>query len=209
MKKFLKELITKNPIFILCLGLCSSLAVTTTFENGYLMGLSVLIVLIFSNSIVSLIGKYINNKIRIPVFIGIIAVLVTILEMTIKAYIPALSNSLGFYIPLIIVNCIILGRALSYASKHKVKESIIDAFKMGLGYTLALSVLGLIREVLGSNSITLMDKTSELTGYVAKYNIFPDNSIIPNPLFLTAAGAFLTLGLLMGIINACKGDDTK
>lgn len=209
MKKFLKELITKNPIFSLCLGLCSSLAVTTTFENGYLMGLSVLLVLILSNTIISVIGKYINSKIRIPVFITIIAILVTILEMSIKKYIPALSNSLGLYIPLITVNCIILGRALSYASKHKIKESIVDAFKMGLGYTLTLSVLGLIREVLGSNTITLMDKTSSLTGYIAKYNIFPSNNIIPNQLFLTSAGAFLTLGLLMGIVNACKGDDTK
>ncbi|MFA5407757.1 MAG: electron transport complex subunit RsxE [Bacilli bacterium] len=209
MKKFIKSLIDENPLLVLCLGMCPALAVTTTFENGYLMGLSVLTVLVFSNFIISLISRFIDEQIRIPAYIMIIATFVTILDILMQNYMEPLSRTLGIYIPLIIVNCIVLGRALSYASKNKVGASIIDAFKMGIGYTLALSLIGLIRELLGNNTITIMDKISGLTGYISKYEIFPSNAIIPNPLFLTPAGAFLTLGLILGIINALRKDDNK
>lgn len=209
MKKFLKSLIDENPLFILCLGMCPALAVTTTFENGYLMGLSVLIVLIFSNIIISLISKFIDHDIRIPAYIIIIATFVTFLELIINTYIEPLSRSLGIYIPLITVNCIVLGRAISYASRHKVGSSIMDALKMGLGYTIALSLIGLIRELFGNNTITIMDKTSHLTGYIMKYNIFPTNDFLPNALLLTPAGAFLTLGLTLGIVNYIRKKSVK
>ena len=209
MKKFLKWIMEENPLFVLCLGMCPALAVTTTFENGYLMGLSVLIVLLFSNIVVSLISKVIDNHIRIPAYIMIIATFVTILEIIINTYVEPLSKTLGIYLPLIVVNCIILGRALSYASNNKVVPSIVDAFKIGLGYTFALSLIGLVRELLGNNTITIMDRISNLTGYIMKYEIFPSNSVIPNQLFLSPAGAFLTMGLLLGIINALRREDIK
>lgn len=209
MNKFFKSLIDENPLFILCLGMCPALAVTTTFENGYLMGLSVLLVLIFSNIIISLISKFIDHDIRIPAYIIIIATLVTLLELTINTYIEPLSRSLGIYIPLITVNCIVLGRAIAYASRHKIGSSIMDALKMGLGYTIALSLIGLIRELLGNNTITIMDKISHLTGYIMKYNIFPDNDFLPNALLLTPAGAFLTLGLTLGIVNFIRKKSVK
>lgn len=209
MKKFLKGLIDDNPLFVLCLGLCPALAVTTTFENGYLMGFLLLIILVSSNAIISLISKYIDDHIRIPAYIMIISTFVTILEILINNYVEPLSVTLGIYIPLIVVNCIVLGRALSYASKNKVGASIIDALKVGLGYTLALALIGLIREALGANTITLMDKISNITGYISKYEILPSNSVIPNNLFLTPAGAFLTLGLLLGIINMLRKGTSK
>ncbi len=201
---FIQSLFDENPLFVLCLGMCPALAVTFTFENSYIMGLSVLFVLLFSNIIVSLIAKFVDEEIRIPAYIMIIATFVTILELLIGTYVPALYKALGIYLPLIVVNCIILGRALSYASKNSIKNSIIDALRAGLGFTLGLSILGLIREVLGSNQVTIMDKISPLTGFVMQYRIFPINNIIPNGLFLTPAGAFLTLGILLGIINAVR-----
>lgn len=209
MKRFLSGLIDENPLFVLCLGMCPALAITTSFENGYLMGLSVLIVLVLSNTIVALISKVVDEHIRIPAYIMIIATFVTILELILQTYVEPLSRTLGIYIPLIVVNCIVLGRALSYASNHKVGSSIIDGLKIGLGYTLALSLVGLVRELIGNNTITIMDKISDLTGYIIKYQIFPANDFIPNALFLTPAGAFLTLGLILGIINAIRRRDTE
>ncbi len=194
MKKFLHSLIDENPIFVLCLGLCPALAVTTTFENGYLMGLCLLFILLLSNVIVSLVSKVVEEHIRVPAYIMIIATFVTILELILNTYIEPLSKVLGIYIPLIVVNCIVLGRALSYASNHSLLDSVRDAFKIGLSYALSLSLIGLIREVLGNNTITIMDKISNLTGYVMKYSIFPDNDVIPNRIFTSPAGAFLTIG---------------
>lgn len=209
MKKFLHGLLSENPLFVLCLGLCPALAVTSTFENAYLLGLSLMIVLVLSNTIISLIAKVVDEHIRIPVYIMIIATFVTILELLMHTYVEPLSRALGIYLPLIVVNCIVLGRALSYASNHSLKESIIDAFKIGFGYTLALALIGLVREVLGSNTITIMDRISNITGYIIQYKIFPDNDIIPNVLFITPAGAFLTIGLILGIINALRKEDVK
>ncbi len=211
MKKenFMKSLFDENPVFVLCLGLCPALAVTFTFENSYIMGLSVLFVLIFSNVIVSVISKFVDEEIRIPAYIIIIATFVTVLELLMATYVPALYRALGIYLPLIVVNCLILGRALSYASHHSVLKSFIDALKAGLGFMLALSILGLIRELLGNNQITIMEKISPLTGFLMEYQVFPKNNIIPNSLFLSPAGAFLTLGILLGVINAIRNRGEK
>ena len=169
MRKKISLFIKQNPVFGMTLGLCPLLAITTTFENSYLMGISLLFILILSNSIVSLIRKWVPNKIRIPIYITIIGIFVTILEYLLFTYVPQLKSSLGIYIPLIIVNCLVLGRALGYASRHNLKDSIKDALKMGLGYTFSLSLVGIIREVLGSNTLTLMENTTNVTGYLAKY----------------------------------------
>jgi Na+-translocating ferredoxin:NAD+ oxidoreductase subunit E len=201
---FLKTLIYNNPLFALCLGMCPALAVTTTLENSYIMGLSVLFVLMFSNLIISLISKHVAEEIRIPAYIMIIATFVTIVELLLSAYVPAIYRTLGIYIPLIVVNCIILGRALSYASSNNVYRSIVDAFKVGLGFTIAISILGIIREVLGTNTLTIMDKISPMTGYIIKYQVFPTNSAVPNNLFVTPGGAFIALGVLLGIVNAVR-----
>jgi len=201
MKKLFEFLFKENPVFILVLGLCSVLAVTTTFERSYTMGIVVLIILILSNLIVSLIRKFVNEEVRIPVYIIIISTLVTICEILLNRYSKPLYDAFGIYLPLIVVNCIILGRALSYASKNKVFASIKDGFKSGIGYLVAISIFGLLRELLGSGNITIMNDISTLTGYRWIINVF-DGNILPNNLFLTSGGAFILLGILIGIINA-------
>jgi electron transport complex protein RnfE len=198
---FLKSLVLENPIFVLCLGMCTTLAVTKTFEDAYIMGILVLIVLLITNIIISLIAKYISKYLRVPIFLIITSIIVTIIEIIIHNYTPNLYNELGIYLPLIAVNCIILDRATSYASSNTVNKSIIDALKSGLGFALFISLFGLIREFLGSNTITLMDKISDATGYFSKYIILPTNNIFPNNLFTTPAGAFILLGLIIGTIH--------
>ena len=206
MKRLFNGIVKENPIFVLLLGLCSTLAVTTTVENGYLMGICVLIVLLFSNIIVSLIRKVVNDDVRIPVYILIIGTFVTILEILLKEYIPSLYKALGIYLPLITVNCIVLGRALTVASKEKVLPSIMDAIGVGIGYTLSVTLISLIREVLSTNTITIMNNISEFTGYKAVYeNILPTSDIFPMNIFGMSAGAFLTLALLIAVINKIKG----
>ena len=206
MKRFFNGIIKENPIFVLLLGLCSTLAVTTTVENGYLMGICVLIVLLFSNIVVSLIRKFVNDDVRIPVYILIIGTFVTILEILLKNYIPSLYKALGIYLPLITVNCIVLGRAITVASKESVVNSIFDALGVGVGYILSITLVSLIREVLATNTITLMNNVSEFTGYKAVYtNILPTSTIFPMNIFGLSAGAFLTLAFIMAIINLIKG----
>lgn len=202
-KKILKGIINENPIFVLVLGLCSALAVTTTFEDGYMMGLCLTVVLVFSNVIISLIRHLIPDNVKVPVFILIIGTFVTILEMVLEDYLPSLYAALGIYLPLIVVNCIVLGRALSVASKHNVKDSFVDAVTIGLGYTVALMLIALVREVLGSGTITLMDSISSLTGYRSIIKI-PSSNIFPMLVFTTSGGAFLTIGILGGIINKVR-----
>lgn len=209
MRKRISSFIKQNPVFGMTLGMCPLLAITTTFENSYLMGLSLLFVLILSNIIVSLIKKWIPNKIRIPVYITIIGTFVTILQYLLITYVPQLNSSLGIYIPLITVNCIVLGRALGYASRHNLRDSIKDALKMGIGYTFSLSLVGIIREILGSNTLTLMESTTNITGYLAKYKVFPVNEIIPNQFFASPAGVLLIVGLLFGLLNLIKGVEEK
>ncbi|MBQ2409559.1 MAG: electron transport complex subunit RsxE [Bacilli bacterium] len=206
MKRILKGIISENPTFVLLLGLCPALAVTTKFENAYLMGLCVMIVLLFSNIIVSIIKKHVNENVKIPVFILIIGTFVTTLEILLEKYIPNLYEALGIYLPLIVVNCIVLGRAIEVASKESVKNSILDAIGVGLGFTLAISLIALIREVLGTNTITLMDSISSITGYRAIYtNILPNSNILPMQILVSPAGSFLVLGMLIALFNKIGG----
>ena len=201
MKKILNYLFKENPVFVLVLGLCSVLAVTTTFEKSYTMGIVVLIILIISNLIVSLIKKFVSDEVRIPVYIIIISTIVTIFELLLSKYSKPLYNAFGIYLPLIVVNCIILGRALAYASKNKPLDSIKDGIKTGLGYLIAISIFGLLRELFGNGTITIMDNLSSITGYRWIINVF-NNSVLPNKLFITSGGAFILLGIIIGIINS-------
>lgn len=146
-------IIKENPTFVLILGMCPTLAVTSSLINGAGMGLSTMAVLVMSNMVISMLRKIIPDSVRVPAFIVIVASFVTILQFLLEAYLPSLNSSLGIYIPLIVVNCIILGRAESYASKNPVLPSIFDGFGMGLGFTIALSLLGAFREILGAGTI--------------------------------------------------------
>ena len=148
MKKLFNSIIKENPTFVLLLGLCPALAVTTKFENAYLMGICVLFILLVSNTIISIIKKLIPENVKIPCYILIIGTTVTITEIILKKYIPDLYNALGIYLPLIVVNCIVLGRALLVASKESVKNTILDSLGIGIGFTLAISLIALIREIL-------------------------------------------------------------
>lgn len=205
MKKIINGIIFENPILVGTLGLCSALAVTNKFENAYVMGLCVLIVLTLSNLIISIIKKLVPENVKIPVYILIIATLVTIIEILLQKYVKPLYDVLGIYLPLIVVNCIILGRALQVASKEKIIPSVLDGIGVGLGYTLVLMIIALFREVLGSNTLTLMDNISTLTGYKAIYKILPTNDILPLNIFSKEAGAFLTLGLLIALAKYIGG----
>lgn len=204
MKKIVNGIIFENPIFILTLGLCSALAITNTFENSYIMGICVFIVLILSTLIISIIKKYIPDNVRIPVYILIIATLVTIIEILLKKYLPSMYEILGIYIPLIVVNCIILGRQLQNKDKT-LSHNLLDSIGVGIGYLLALSLIGLIREILGTNTITIMNNISNITGYRAIYKIFPNNTVIPMNIFNDQVGAFLTLGLLIALFKKIGG----
>ncbi len=205
MKKIINGIVFENPILVGMLGLCSTLAVTNKFENAYVMGICVLVVLVLSNFIISIIKKLVPENVRIPVYILIISTLVTIIEILLQKYVKNIYNVLGIYLPLIVVNCIILGRALQVASKEKVIPSVLDAIGVGLGYTFVLMIVSLFREILGSNTLTLMDNISSLTGYKAIYKIFPSNDILPINLFSKEAGAFLTLGLLIALAKYIGG----
>ncbi len=205
MKKIINGIIFENPILVGTLGLCSALAVTNKFENAYVMGLCVLIVLTLSNLIISIIKKLVPENVKIPVYILIIATLVTIIEILLQKYVKPLYDVLGIYLPLIVVNCIILGRALQVASKEKIIPSILDGIGVGLGYTFVLMIIALFREILGSNTLTLMDNISTLTGYKAIYKILPTNDILPINIFSKEAGAFLTLGLLIALAKYIGG----
>lgn len=204
MKTIINGIKNENPVFVLFLGLCPSLAVTTKIENAYMMGLCVLIILLFSNLIISLIKRIVPESVKIPVYILIIGTFVTIIEIILQKYVPALYKALGIYLPLIVVNCIVLGRALSVASKESVGKSLLDALGIGLGYTLSLILIASVREILGSSTITLMDSLSAVTGYKAIYKL-PTTNLLPISFLTTPAGAFFTLGILAGIINYIRG----
>ena len=203
MKKFLNDVINNNPIFVLLLGLCSSLAVTTNLESSYMMGICLTVILICSNFIVSLIKKLVPENVKIPTYIIIIATFVTIVEILLKEYVPELSNTLGVYLPLIVVNCIILGRALSVASKEKVIISVIDGIKTGLGYTLALILIAFVREMLGNGTLTIMNNISSLTGIKSIITLTKEPLM---PIMIEPAGAFITLAFLIALINKIKED---
>jgi Na+-translocating ferredoxin:NAD+ oxidoreductase subunit E len=180
-KGFLKE----NPILVLVLGTCPTLATTSSAMNGMGMGLATTFVLIGSNVFISLLKNVIPDKVRIPAFIVVIATFVTIVDLVMQAYVPALYETLGIFIPLIVVNCIVLGRAEAYASKNTVWSSFIDGAGMGLGFTLALGVLGTIREILGSGSLF-------------GYKFIKGDGIL---VFILAPGAFIALGYLIAVVN--------
>ena len=195
MNKYVERLyngiIKENPTFVLMLGMCPTLAVTSSAINGLGMGLSTTVVLVFANLLISLFRKVIPNGVRIPAFIVVVASLVTIVEFLLKAYIPALSESLGVYIPLIVVNCIILGRAESFASKNEPIISIFDGVGMGLGFTMGLTIIGLIREILGAG--TIFDAP-----------VLVNIGYTPMTIFIMAPGAFLVLGFLVAGMNVIR-----
>ena len=186
-KSFFNGLLKENPTFVLFLGMCPTLAVTTGVTNAIGMGLSTTAVLICSNMVISLLRNFIPDKIRIASYVVIIAGFVTIVEMLMKAYAPALSGSLGIYIPLIVVNCIILGRAEAFASKNGILHSAMDGVGMGLGFTCALTLIAAVREILGA-------------GTFAGISLFGD-SFQPMSIMILPPGAFLTLGILVALIN--------
>lgn len=189
-EQFLNGFLKENPIFVLMLGMCPTLAVTTSAINGLGMGLTTTVVLVMSNFIISIFRNLIPNKVRIPAFIVIIASFVTIVELLLKAYLPSLYDALGIYIPLIVVNCIILGRAESFASKNKVILSIFDGLGMGFGFSFALTCIGAVRELLGA-------------GEVFGFSLMPE-SFVPISIFILAPGAFFVLAALTAIQNIFK-----
>ena len=187
--KLLKNgILTENPTFVLVLGLCPTLAVTSSASNGVGMGLAATAVLMGSNVAVSAIRKFIPDEIRIPAFIVVIAGFVTVVQLLISAYAPALNKSLGIFIPLIVVNCIILARAEAFAFKNGVIASLFDGIGMGLGFTLALTIIGSIRELLGN-------------GTVFGFTVLPPTFYEPALIAILAPGGFITLGILMGLFR--------
>lgn len=189
LKIFFNGLIKENPTFVLLLGMCPTLGTTSSALNGMSMGLATTAVLICSNFIISLIKNLVPDMVRIPSFVVVIASLVTVLQMLIEAYAPAINESLGLFIPLIVVNCIILGRAEAFAAKNSAVESIFDGIGIGLGFTFALTLLGGVRELLG-------------TGKIFSFTVFPEN--YGALVFVLAPGAFIALGYLIALINKLK-----
>lgn len=183
---FTKGFFKENAVFVLLLGMCPTLGVTSSAVNGLGMGLATTFVLIMSNIVISLVAGFIPDKVRIPSFIVIIATFVTIVQLCMEAYTPALFNSLGLFIPLIVVNCIVLGRAEAFASKNGIFKSILDGAGMGLGFTMALTMLGTLREFLGTGKIFNLPIFNESYGML---------------LFVLAPGAFIALGYLIAFIN--------
>jgi len=184
-----RGIITENPILILALGLCPSLAVSTSVKNGLGMGLAATFVLACSNVIISIIKGWIPDKVRIPCYIVVIAAFVSILQLLIKAYLPSLDSQLGIFIPLIVVNCIILGRAEAFASKNNPARSLVDGIVMGLGFTVSLLILSCIREFLGSNKI---------------FDLLVVPNFQPMTAFVLAPGGFFAIAFVMGTVNCIR-----
>ncbi|PLX10637.1 MAG: electron transport complex subunit RsxE [Marinilabiliales bacterium] len=188
LQNFTKGFIKENPVFVLLLGMCPTLGVTTSAVNCLGMGLATTFVLVMSNLVVSVVKSQIPDKVRIPAFIIIIASFVTIVELTMQAYVPALFDSLGLFIPLIVVNCLVLGRAEAFASKNNIGSSLIDGLGMGLGFSFALTLLGGLREILGS-------------GAFFGFKFLPGDNML---VFVLAPGAFIVLGYLIALINKLR-----
>lgn len=189
-KVFKDGIINDNPIFVQLIGMCSTLAVSTSVVNSFAMGMAVVAVLVGSNLVISLFRNVIPDKIRIPAFVVVIATFVTIVEMFMKAYAPPIYEALGIFLPLIVVNCIILARAEAFASKNGVVASIVDGLGMGLGYTIALVILGAIRELFGAG--TILGKAVLPASYQ------------PAGIFVMPPGAFILLGIMIGIFNLAR-----
>jgi electron transport complex protein RnfE len=194
-QNFLKGIVKENPIFVMLLGMCPTLGVTSSASNGLGMGVATMFVLIMSNIVVSLVKNQIPSKVRIPAFIIIIASFVTIVEMILEAFVPFLYEQLGIFIPLIVVNCIILGRAEAFASKNNALSSLIDGLGMGLGFTLALTILGATREILGNGSL-----------FGLKFVAENANTFI---LFILPPGAFIALAYLTVLFNKVTAKTAK
>ncbi|MCQ2141032.1 MAG: electron transport complex subunit E [Bacteroidales bacterium] len=177
--------VKNNPTFVLVLGMCPTLATTTSAMNGLEMGLATLFVLVLSNIVISLISPMVPDKVHIPVYIVVIATFVTVLQLLLQAYLPSVYQTLGLFIPLIVVNCIVLGRAEAFANKNTVGDSALDGIGIGLGFTLSLTVIGIVREILGSGSIF-------------GWKFIPGDGILA---FVMAPGAFMVLGYLMVLFN--------
>ena len=182
---FTDGFVKNNPTFVLVLGMCPTLATTTSAINGLEMGLATLFVLVLSNIVISLIAPVVPDKVHIPVYIVVIATFVTVLQFIMQAYTPDAYKTLGLFIPLIVVNCIVLGRAEAFANKHGVLESLLDGVGVGLGFTVSLTVIGIVREILGSGS-------------VFGWKFVPGDGILA---FVMAPGAFMVLGYLMVLFN--------
>lgn len=191
LQNFTRGIFRENPVFVMMLGMCPTLGVTTSMANGIGMGLATLFVLALSNMAISLVKNFIPAMVRIPCYIVIIASFVTIINLLMEAYLPSLHAQLGIYIPLIVVNCIILGRAEAFASKNNIVQSLLDGLGMGIGFTIALALLGALREILGSGSIL-------------NYNFIGDDGY-PILLFIMPPGAFLALAALIMIYNKISG----
>lgn len=188
MERIKNGLIKENPCFVLMLGMCPTLAVTTSATNGFGMGISTLVVLVMSNLLISLLRKLIPDEVRLPAYIVVVASLVTVVELLMEAFVPSLYSALGIYIPLIVVNCIILGRAEAFASKNKPLLSLFDGVGMGLGFTVALTLIGLLREFLGAGT--------------AFGKAVMSGSIQPVAIFIKAPGAFLIMAIVVAVMNA-------
>ena len=189
-------LIKENPTFVLTLGMCPTLAVTTSAINGIGMGLSSTVVLVMSNLMISLLRKVIPDGVRMPAFIVIVASFVTMVQFLMQGYLPSLYDSLGIYIPLIVVNCIILGRAEAYASKNQVLPSAFDGLGMGLGFTCAITILGAVRELIGAGTILSTGSSALVT--------IPESVYTPASIFILAPGAFFVLAMCIAIMNMIK-----
>lgn len=200
-ENFKNGLIKDNPVFGLYLGICSTLAITTSLNNAIGMGFAVICVLIMSNVIISCIRKITPDEIRIPVYIVIIATLVTIIQMLIEAFAPSLNTSLGVFIPLIVVNCIILGRAEAFASKNNVLDSALDGIGMGLGYTLAVCAMSFIRELLATGGISIVNPFNDAQ-VLFSCTLIPEDFTIS--LFSSSVGAFVTFALLAALVSWYK-----
>ena len=185
LQTFTRGLVKENPTYVLLLGLCPTLATTTSAINGLSMGLATLFVLVLSNMAISAIARFVPDKVHIPVYIVVIATFVTVLQLLMQAYTPAIYSALGVFIPLIVVNCIVLGRAEAFANKHGILDSALDGFGVGAGFIISLTVLGMVREILG-------------TGSVFGWKFITGDGILA---FVMAPGAFLCLGYLMVLFN--------
>jgi Na+-translocating ferredoxin:NAD+ oxidoreductase subunit E len=215
LKNFTKGFIKENPVFVLFLGLCPTLGTTSSAINGISMGLATTFVLVLSNVAISLLARYIPDKVRIPSFIVVIASFVTVVDLVMKAYLnelgpngePSLYDNLGLFIPLIVVNCIVLGRAEAFASKNKVFSSLIDGLAIGLGFTFALFLLGSVREILGSKAIF---GWKIIEGFAKIFNPETDYTQSDGMIaFILAPGAFLALGYLIAVMNIIKKKSAK
>lgn len=203
-KELTKGIFKENPVLVLLLGLCPTLGVSGKFFNAIGMGMGVIFVLVCSNAVISLLKKVIPNQVRIPGYIVVIATFVTIVELVLKAFSPVLYSGLGIFIPLIVVNCIVLGRAEAFAGKNRLLPSVLDGLGMGIGFTLSLMLIAFIREILGAGTLTLWE-----SGSVVYRFVIPGLSESPVAVLGTPAGALFVMGFVIAGINALKSYRTR